>query len=206
MQNVGLKRTRLIFPTLLLIATTFVAYTAIPGNLTVLFVSISLLKAMTYSMHDPTKEMLYIPTSNAIKFRAKFWIDVVGERVAKAIGSSINTMAGSVDRSVSIGGLPSMVSSIGLWYVCYKVGKDFTDLIRTGRIVGQSGGVGVGGVGNAESSAEYQPLAIEEEPDENDDEESETLGLSIDDSRHFQQVDVPPEGKTSLFEMAPLTK
>jgi hypothetical protein len=198
-QKVGLKRTLLIFPTLLVIAT-FVAYTAIPGNLTVLFVSISLLKAMTYSMHDPTKEMLYIPTSNAIKFRAKFWIDVVGERVAKAIGSSINTMAGSVDRSVSIGGLPSMLSSIGLWYVCYKVGKDFTDLIRTGCIVGQSGG-------NAESSAEYQPLAIEEEdPDENDDEEGEPLGLPIDDSKHFQQVDVPPEGKTSLFEMTPLTK
>lgn len=93
-----------------------------------------------------------------------------------------------------------MLSSIGLWYVCYKVGKDFTDLIRTGCIVGQSGG-------NAESSAEYQPLAIEEEdPDENDDEEGEPLGLPIDDSKHFQQVDVPPEGKTSLFEMTPLTK
>lgn len=73
----GLRVTLRIFPTLLLIIT-IIAYGAFPGNLTVLFVSLSLLKAMTYSVHDPSKELLYIPTSNAVKFRAKFWIDVVG--------------------------------------------------------------------------------------------------------------------------------
>mmetsp|Transcript_24356 Transcript_24356/g.40368 ORF Transcript_24356/g.40368 Transcript_24356/m.40368 type:complete len:641 (+) Transcript_24356:103-2025(+) len=200
-RRVGLKRTLLIFPSLLVIAT-FVAYTAIPGNLTVLFVSISFLKAMTYSMHDPSKEMLYIPTSNAIKFRAKFWIDVVGERVAKAIGSSINTIAGSVDRSVSIGGLPSMVSAIGLWYVCYRVGRQFTDLIRTGHIVGQGGNQQPSSSGGG-----YQPLPIQEEEDD-DEEEEQMLGLSIDDSSRHSQADVPEEDDPpdSLLEMAPLTK
>lgn len=135
-RRAGLRLTLLIFPTLLVVAT-FVAYTAIPGNLTVLFVSMSVLKAMTYSMHDPAKELLYMPTSNSIKFRAKFWIDVVGERVAKAIGSSINTLAGSVARSVSFTSWPSILSALALWYVCYRVGREFEKLIRTGKVVGE---------------------------------------------------------------------
>lgn len=135
-RKAGLRRTLLIFPTLLVMATV-VAYTAIPGNLLVLFISMSLLKAMTYSMHDPAKELLYMPTSNSIKFRAKFWIDVVGERVAKAIGSSINTMAGSVARSVSFTSAPSILSAVALWYVCYRVGIEFEKLVQSGKIVGQ---------------------------------------------------------------------
>jgi AAA family ATP:ADP antiporter len=135
-RRAGLRRTLLIFPTLLVVAT-FVAYTAIPGNLTVLFVSMSILKAMTYSMHDPAKELLYMPTSNSIKFRAKFWIDVVGERVAKAIGSSINTLAGSVARSVSFTSWPSILSALALWYFCYRVGLEFEKLVRTGKVVGE---------------------------------------------------------------------
>lgn len=131
----GLRRTLLWFPTMLLIVT-FFAYGALPGNLTVLFVSLSLLKAMTYSVHDPSKELLYIPTSNAIKFRAKFWIDVVGERISKAIGSSFNTLAKNIEQSIRIGIIPSLLSALGLWVVCYIVGKQFDDLLATGKIIG----------------------------------------------------------------------
>mmetsp|Transcript_33 Transcript_33/g.73 ORF Transcript_33/g.73 Transcript_33/m.73 type:complete len:240 (-) Transcript_33:60-779(-) len=131
----GLRRTLLWFPTMLLIVT-FLAYGALPGNLTVLFVSLSVLKAMTYSIHDPSKELLYIPTSNAIKFRAKFWIDVVGERISKAIGSAFNTLAKTIEQSVRIGVVPSFLSAFGLWLVCYLVGKRFDQLLETGKIIG----------------------------------------------------------------------
>ncbi len=131
----GLRRTLLWFPTMLLIVT-FLAYGALPGNLAVLFVSLSVLKAMTYSIHDPSKELLYIPTSNAIKFRAKFWIDVVGERISKAIGSAFNTLAKTIEQSVRIGVVPSFLSAFGLWLVCYLVGKRFDQLLETGKIIG----------------------------------------------------------------------
>ena len=136
----GLRRTLMIFPTFLLLVTV-VAYGAVPGNLAVLFFSLSLLKAMTYSIHDPSKELLYIPTSNAVKFRAKFWIDVVGERISKAIGSAFNTLADDVDQSVKIGSIPSVVSSMGLWIVCYYVGTRFDKLLATGKIVGLENGI-----------------------------------------------------------------
>ncbi|KAL3909818.1 MAG: hypothetical protein SGARI_002410 [Bacillariaceae sp.] len=115
---------------------TFVVYGALPGNLTVLFFSLSLLKAMTYSVHDPSKELLYIPTSNAVKFRAKFWIDVVGERILKATGSAFNTLAKDVNQSIRIGTIPSFVSAFGLWVACYFVGIAFDKLLATGKVVG----------------------------------------------------------------------
>jgi AAA family ATP:ADP antiporter len=105
-------------------------------NLPVLFVSMSLLKALTYSINDPAKEILYIPTSNAVKFKAKFWIDVVGARVAKAIGSSINTYAGTAERIVTYGSLPSVITAITLWVVCFSVGMEFDGLLENNYIIG----------------------------------------------------------------------
>jgi len=65
----GLRITLRLFPSLLLVANVL-AFLAVPGNLLVLFFSMSVLKAMTYSIHDPSKEILYLPTSNAIKFKS----------------------------------------------------------------------------------------------------------------------------------------
>jgi len=131
----GLRITLRLFPSLLMFANVL-AFLALPGNLTVLFVSMSILKAMTYSIHDPSKEILYLPTSNAIKFKAKFWIDVVGARVAKAFGSAINNFAGSVDRSIRVASTPSLLTAALLWFVCYGAGKQFEELIATGTVVG----------------------------------------------------------------------
>lgn len=134
-ENHGLKNTLRIFPSLLVLVTV-TTFVALPMNLPVLFVSMSLLKALTYSINDPAKEILYIPTSNAVKFKAKFWIDVVGARVAKAIGSSINTYAGTAERIVTYGSLPSVITAITLWVVCFSVGLEFDRLLENGDIIG----------------------------------------------------------------------
>lgn len=131
----GLRYTLRLFPTLLLFVNC-IAFGAFPGNLAVLFFSMSFLKATTYSIHDPSKEILYLPTSNAIKFKSKFWIDVVGARVAKAIGSSINTYAGSVDRSIQFASGPSLLTAAALWWVCFKAGKQFDSLVLSKMTVG----------------------------------------------------------------------
>lgn len=133
----GLRITLRLFPTLLFLATVL-AFGAVPGNLAVLFVSMTILKAMTYSIHDPSKELLYLPTSLAIKFRSKFWIDVVGARVAKAVGSTINTFAGNVDQSIRVGTVPSLLTAAALWFVCYRAGIQFDRLVREGKVVGHN--------------------------------------------------------------------
>ena len=133
-KNYGLRNTIRIFPTVLLLVTIF-AFVLFPQNLYFLFISLSLCKALTYSIHDPSEEVLYMPTSDDAKFRAKFWIDVVGQRIAKAIGSMINNYAGSIERIVMYGSLPSVVASLALWLACYQVGVLFDKLIRTNEIV-----------------------------------------------------------------------
>ena len=134
-QNHGLSTTIRIFPTVLLLVTMF-AFVMFPGNLYFLFISLSICKALTYSVHDPSEEVLYMPTSDAVKFKAKFWIDVVGQRIAKAIGSVINNYAGSVDGILKYGSLPSILTSLILWLACYQVGMLFDGLIKCGDIVG----------------------------------------------------------------------
>lgn len=134
-KHYGLAFTIRIFPTVLLVVT-ISAFVIFPRNLYFLFVSLSLCKALTYSVHDPSEEVLYMPTSDDAKFRAKFWIDVVGQRIAKAVGSAINNYAGSVEGIVKYGSLPSVVASLALWLACYQVGIVFDRLIKTGGVVG----------------------------------------------------------------------
>ena len=131
MKRYGVKLTLRIFPSLLIVVN-LLTYIAMPENLAVLFMCLSLLKAMTYSINEPTHEILYIPTSNVIKFKAKFWIDIVGARIAKAIGSFINTYAGSVDRVIQYGSLPSIATALVLFVACYAVGIEFESLTESG--------------------------------------------------------------------------
>lgn len=44
------------------------------------------LKALSYSLNNPCKEMLYNPTSTDVKFKAKSWIDIFGQRGASDTG------------------------------------------------------------------------------------------------------------------------
>lgn len=136
-RNYGLKTTIRLFPTLLLFITLLV-YLALPLNLPVLFISMSLLKGMTYSIHDPATELLYQPTSNFIKFKCKFWIDVVGDRIAKAMGSFMNARAGSAENIVSLGTIPSVLISIALLVTSHQVGIMFDTYITNNIVIGQN--------------------------------------------------------------------
>ena len=173
-------------------------------NLPVLFVSVSLLKAMTYSVNDPAKEILYIPTSDAIKFRAKFWIDIVGARIAKAVGSSINKYAGSVDRIARFGTVPSVCTALGLWLACYKVGIEFDSLLTRGEVVGADDDAG----GDISSDA-YSVVAEEIENHEKFGSERvlklDSYDLSVRTSLNGREDHEGGDGKNSIELVASLS-
>jgi len=133
-RRLGLRRALRVFPVLLLLA---VLLASVLPSLWVLFFSISFLKALTYALNEPSKELLYMPTSEAIKFKAKAWIDVFGARLAKALGSTItNSAKDQPQLLVDYGSMPSLLISLSLLGISIIVGKQFDELIRTGAVVG----------------------------------------------------------------------
>jgi ATP:ADP antiporter, AAA family len=76
-RRLGLKLTLLAFPSLVLCL--ILAVIAVP-RLYTFYIAMILLKAFSYSLNNPCKEILYQPTSTAVRFKAKSWIDLFGAR------------------------------------------------------------------------------------------------------------------------------
>jgi len=134
-RHIGVKFTLLIFPMLLFVAV--VAINLVP-TLWVLFVLVSLIKALIFSLNDPVKELLYNPTSDAIKFKAKAWIDVFGSRFAKGAGSFItNLSGGDATKLRTVAEIPCLVISLGVFLLAWSIGDEFTELVQSKTIVGK---------------------------------------------------------------------
>jgi len=134
-QSFGIKRALRLFPALLLLAA--LGSTFVQGNLWILFGAIATLKAMTYSLNEPAKELMYVPTTDAIKFKAKAWIDVLGMRAMKAMGSAI-THTGRNDPTLLVryGSVPTILISLALLGISVLIGKQFEDLMSSGKVIG----------------------------------------------------------------------
>jgi AAA family ATP:ADP antiporter len=145
-RKLGVRTTLTVFPALCLGAT-LIAY-GFP-SLWTLFIAMALLKALTYSLNEPALEMLYLPTSNDIKFKAKAWIDVVGARTAKALGSAINdAVQSSPGLRTSLpqyGNVPTFVVSLALLGVALNMGRRYDAVRESGEVVGEAADTVPGG-------------------------------------------------------------
>ncbi|KAL3909071.1 MAG: hypothetical protein SGILL_008236 [Bacillariaceae sp.] len=131
----GLRLTLLLFPTLCLIVIVVVRYYP---TLYVVFFAMIMLKANSYALNNPTKELLYQPTSSAVRYKAKSWIDIFGARGSKALGSVVtNAFSDSATSLVANGSLVGMaVSSFLIWNARF-MGKKFDEYTESGYIVGE---------------------------------------------------------------------
>lgn len=102
------------------------------------FLAMMLLKANSYALNNPTKEMLYLPTSSKIKYKAKSWIDIFGARGSKALGSCVTSyFSYSTVSLVSNGSIVGVcVSAFLIWNAIY-MGKKFEGYVSDGVIVGE---------------------------------------------------------------------
>ena len=99
--------------------------------LPVFFVATLVMKALSYALNNPCKEIMYIPTSKDVKFKAKSAIDMFGGRSAKAAGAGVAALA---TQSFILGPVVS-VAFIGLWGVSAlfvgRKNKKLTDMNAT---------------------------------------------------------------------------
>lgn len=90
-------------------------------------------KGINYVLNQPAKEMLYIPTTKAVKYKSKAWIDMFGMRSAKFAGAQVNKVVGLAAR---FSGFAS-IGIIAIWVVLAKyIGARYQDVITHGKRIG----------------------------------------------------------------------
>lgn len=95
-------------------------------------------RVINYALAYPLRESLYIPTTKDVKFKAKSWIDGVGSKVSKGVGSIYNEMV--------IGLAPSVLFNlnvvffglvIGLWALMANLlGRRFEKAVKKNEVIG----------------------------------------------------------------------
>lgn len=103
-----------------------------------LIIAFVLLQSLNYAFSWPVRESLYIPTVKAIKFKSKSWIDAFGSKFAKASGSGINVLAGTVAQG-SMMSFYSLIFGVfvGCWFAtAYLLGKRFDWAVSHDEVIG----------------------------------------------------------------------
>jgi len=145
MRRFGLTFCLLAFPASMAAAVSYLWYFARFGTPTAValmwtsFVIMIITKGLSYALNNPSKELMYIPTSKAAKFKAKGWIDLFGGRSAKAGGAAINdTILKAIPSVTNMVQMASVISLgiVGIWAVAaLGVGRKFATLTKEGKIV-----------------------------------------------------------------------
>ena len=103
------------------------------------FITLVLVRALNYAVNHPTRETLYIPTTKAIRYKAKAWTDAFGSRLAKAAGSVFNIITNSYGTLV-VSQLSAVVNAgiIGIWlFVASSLGVAFVKTVEEKKIIGE---------------------------------------------------------------------
>lgn len=132
----GVRLSLLIFPIICLF---MLVFTSIFPSHWVLFSTLVGLRAFNYALNHPTREVLYIPTTKAIKFKAKTWTDAFGSRISKTFGSIFNKIMQNTDYSTALlSSIGLSISLSGLWIIIvYFLGKTLQDAITHNRVIGK---------------------------------------------------------------------
>lgn len=95
-----------------------------------------LAKGLSYAVSNPTKEMMYIPTSKDAKFKSKGWIDMFGGRSAKALGAKISDPFKAHLADLMVYGTVIGLGLVGVWFLAaLYVGRKNAQLTRDGKII-----------------------------------------------------------------------
>lgn len=147
MKKYGIRICLLVYPISFAIALValYGYYTHQPVPINLLWATFGVMlivKAASYAVNNPVKEMMYIPTSKDAKFKAKGIVDMLGNRTAKMsgaqIGGALNVKGNpllSIQNLMLYGSLIGL-GIIGLWMIAaVYVGNKNKQLVDSGQIV-----------------------------------------------------------------------
>ncbi|MEX0940863.1 MAG: Npt1/Npt2 family nucleotide transporter [Candidatus Babeliales bacterium] len=100
------------------------------------FAAMVVIKGVGYAVNNPTKEIMYIPTSKDAKFKSKGWIDTFGSRFSKAGGAQVTNAFKYNMADLMIYGSIFGFGFIGIWIVAALfVGSKNKQLIQDKEII-----------------------------------------------------------------------
>ena len=147
MKKYGIRICLLVYPVSFAIALVclYGYYLHVPSAMSLLWATFGVMlivKAASYAVNNPVKEMMYIPTSKDAKFKAKGIVDMLGNRSAKMSGAQIggalnikNNPVASIHNLMLYGSLISL-GIIGVWLMAaIYVGNKNKKLVDSGQII-----------------------------------------------------------------------
>ena len=136
LRTLGIRLSLFIFPVFCLFSLFVVLL--FPATWILFGVAVGL-RAINYAFNHPTREILYIPTTKAIKFKAKAWTDAFGSRVAKSSGSYLNLSMNVLKPAQAL--FASMGICVGLtggWIVVtYFLGRYLQKALDNNLVIGK---------------------------------------------------------------------
>lgn len=120
LKKVGANRCLLIYPVFFAIALIFLICTALINFNTehLLWITLCILilaKGLTYGLNNPSRDIMYIPTSDDAKFKTKGFTETFGSRAALMTGASMsNALKGNLIQLTIVGSALSL-GFVGIW-------------------------------------------------------------------------------------------
>ena len=127
-RRLGLSVCLVIYPMLLGL---LVVMAASFPTLWVFFAAQIALKGAAYGFNKPCLELLYVPTTDTIQFKAKSWIDTAGSRGGKSLGSLMN--ANYPAAWLVWAGAATCLAFLAVWApIARRLGKSHSALLESG--------------------------------------------------------------------------
>ena len=102
----------------------------------VAFITMAVQKSFNYSLNQPVKEQLYIPTTKDTKYKAKAWIDMFGSRGSKASGSLINFIKIYAPSAFPLIFISSSLALCFIWFMISAfLGKTYEKAVEKNEVV-----------------------------------------------------------------------
>lgn len=126
----------LVYPFACMIA---IVATYIRPSAEMFFNVLVILRALNYGLNHPIREVLYIPTTKEIKFKAKAWTDAFGTRIAKSSAATFTigiTNILSTHAAQSVTGAVTFGATVAWIGVSYLLGRKLQSTIDNKQVIG----------------------------------------------------------------------
>ena len=118
-----------------IVTAVIIIYTWTFYSLWSIVIAMIILKGLEHSLVQATREIMFIPTSKDIMFKAKSWTSVFGARIARGTGAGLIVLFVSTGSLAFYAAIASL-GLVGLWFPVAKyVGRENIKLVNSGKIL-----------------------------------------------------------------------